>query len=131
MTNISQIAVAAILLLGSDSRGGIGETFASAEGDRSDVMLMMRISGDREYVTAMSIMRDMWWEGLWRSDKKINAALAIGGVPLTAQTVENLLDTRIDRVVVLDFEWFKTNSRRSRLWQQKFLTRISLPIRRE
>ena len=33
-------------------------------------------------------------------------AFAIGGVPLTVQTVENLLDTRIDHVAVLDFEGF-------------------------
>ena len=55
---------------------------------------------------AMSIMRDSWVEIPGRSDNKINAALAIGGVPLTVQTVENLLDTRIDHVAVLDFEGF-------------------------
>jgi polyisoprenyl-teichoic acid--peptidoglycan teichoic acid transferase len=46
------------------------------------------------------------WKFPGRSDNKINAALAIGGVPLTVQTVENLLDTRIDHVAVLDFEGF-------------------------
>jgi len=95
-----------VLLLGSDTRDGIGETLASAEGDRSDVMLVIRISGDREHVTAMSIMRDMWVEIPGRGENKINAALAIGGVPLTVSTVENLLDTRIDHVAVLDFEGF-------------------------
>ena len=95
-----------ILLLGSDTRDGIGQTLASVEGDRSDVMLVIRISGDREHVTAMSIMRDMWVEIPGRGENKINAALAIGGVPLTVQTVENLLDTRIDHVAVLDFEGF-------------------------
>jgi polyisoprenyl-teichoic acid--peptidoglycan teichoic acid transferase len=102
----SETGSTTILLLGSDTRGGIGETLASAEGDRSDVMLVIRISGDREHVTAMSIMRDMWVEIPGRSDNKINAALAFGGVPLTVQTVENLLDTRIDHVAVLDFEGF-------------------------
>jgi len=102
----SETGSTTILLLGSDTRGGIGETLASAEGDRSDVMLVIRISGDREHITAMSIMRDMWVEIPGRSDNKINAALAFGGVPLTVQTVENLLDTRIDHVAVLDFEGF-------------------------
>ena len=54
----------------------------------------------------MSIMRDSWVEIPGRGDNKINAALAIGGVPLTVQTVENLLDTRIDHVAVLNFEGF-------------------------
>jgi LCP family protein required for cell wall assembly len=102
----SETGSTTVLLLGSDTRGGIGETLASAEGDRSDVMLVIRISGDREHITAMSIMRDSWVEIPGRSDNKINAALAIGGVPLTVQTVENLLDTRIDHVAVLDFEGF-------------------------
>jgi LCP family protein required for cell wall assembly len=95
-----------ILLLGSDTRGNIGESLASAEGDRSDVMIVIRISGDREHVTAMSIMRDSWVEIPGYGENKINAALALGGVPLTVQTVENLLDTRIDHVAVIDFEGF-------------------------
>jgi polyisoprenyl-teichoic acid--peptidoglycan teichoic acid transferase len=102
----SETGSTTILLLGSDTRGGIGETLASAEGDRSDVMVVIRISGDREHVTAMSIMRDMWVEIPGRGENKVNAALALGGVPLTVQTVENLLDTRIDHVAVLDFEGF-------------------------
>ena len=102
----SETGSTTILLLGSDTRGGIGETLASAEGDRSDVMLVIRIAGDRENVTAMSIMRDMWVEIPGRGENKVNAALAFGGVPLTVQTVENLLDTRIDHVAVLDFEGF-------------------------
>ena len=102
----SETGSTTILLLGSDTRDGIGQSLASAEGDRSDVMLVIRISGNREHVTAMSIMRDSWVEIPGRSDNKINAALAIGGVPLTVQTVENLLDTRIDHVAVLDFEGF-------------------------
>ncbi len=102
----SETGSTTILLLGSDTRDGIGQTLASAEGDRSDVMMVIRISGDREHVTAMSIMRDSWVEIPGKSDNKINAALAIGGVPLTVQTVENLLDTRIDHVAVLDFEGF-------------------------
>ena len=102
----SETGSTTILLLGSDTRDAIGQTLASAEGDRSDVMLVIRISGDREHVTAMSIMRDMWVEIPGRSDNKINAALAIGGVPLSVQTVENLLDTRVDHVAVLDFDGF-------------------------
>lgn len=102
----SETGSTTVLLLGSDTRGGIGQTLASAEGDRSDVMIVIRISGDREHVTAMSIMRDSWVTIPGFGENKINAALALGGVPLTVQTVETLLETRIDHVAVLDFEGF-------------------------
>lgn len=102
----SETGSTTVLLLGSDTRGGIGQTLASAEGDRSDVMIVIRISGDREHVTAMSILRDSWVTIPGFGENKINAALALGGVPLTVQTVETLLDTRIDHVAVLDFEGF-------------------------
>lgn len=96
------------LLLGSDSRGGIDESLDSAEGDRSDTMMLARISADRQNVTLMSIMRDSWVEIPGRGENKINAALALGGVPLTVQTVEDLVGVRIDHVVVIDFEGFKS-----------------------
>ena len=96
-----------ILLLGSDTRGSIGSSLESAGGDRSDVMMVIRISGDRTHVTGMSIMRDSWVDIPGRGENKVNAALAFGGVKLAVQTVENLLGTRIDHVAVIDFEGFK------------------------
>ena len=96
-----------VLLLGSDTRRGIGQSLDSAGGDRSDVMMVIRISGDRTHVTGMSIMRDSWVEIPGRGENKVNAALAFGGVKLAVQTVENLLDTRIDHVAVIDFDGFQ------------------------
>lgn len=103
----SETGSTTVLLLGSDTRGGIDQSLSSAEGDRSDVMLVVRISGDREHISAMSILRDSWVEIPGRGENKINAALALGGVPLTVQTVETLLNTRIDHVAVIDFEGFR------------------------
>lgn len=96
-----------ILLLGSDTRGGIDGSLDSAGGDRSDVMMVVRISGDRTHITAVSIMRDMWVEIPGRGENKVNAALAFGGVKLAVETVEDLLDTRIDHVAVIDFDGFR------------------------
>lgn len=42
-----------------------------------------------------------------RGTHKINAAYSYGGVPLAVQTVETLLDTRIDHVVSVDIEGFR------------------------
>ncbi len=54
----------------------------------------------------MSVIWGSWAEIPGRSADKIKAALAPGSVPLTLQTVENLLDTAIDHLVA-DVEKFE------------------------
>lgn len=94
------------LLLGSDTREGIPENIDDIEGQRSDAILVARINAERDHIALMSIMRDSWVDIPGYGENKINAALAFGGVALTVQTVENLLDTRIDHIAVVDFEGF-------------------------
>lgn len=95
-----------ILLLGSDARGTV-DSLDDAAGERSDTMMIAHIPASRDHVYVMSIMRDSWVEIPGHGDHKINAALALGGVPLVVQTVENLISARIDRVAIVDFEGFK------------------------
>ena len=97
-----------ILLLGSDTRSEVNEdALEAAQDGRSDTMMVMRIPADRKAVYIVSIMRDSWVDIPGYGDNKINAAFAYGGVPLAVQTVENLLDTRIDHVAVIDFNGFR------------------------
>jgi LCP family protein required for cell wall assembly len=99
-----------ILLLGSDTRATnqSGEEFAELpDGGRSDTMMLVHIPANREGVYVTSIMRDTWLDIPGHGKAKINAAFALGGVPLTVQTLEGLLDTRIDHVASIDFEGFK------------------------
>lgn len=97
-----------ILLLGSDSRDGIDPEDINADQDsRSDVIMVVRIPQDREGIFVVSIMRDSWVEIPGFGMAKINAAMAFGGVPLTVQTVESLIGSRIDRVALVDFSGFK------------------------
>lgn len=96
-----------ILLLGSDTRGKITGSLASAKGERSDTMMVVHISADRKDVEVMSITRDDWVEIPGHGEAKVNAALAYGGVPLVVQTVEGLIDSRVDHVAVVDFQGFK------------------------
>ena len=96
-----------ILLLGSDIRGEISEDLDDIKGTRSDVMMIAHIPADRKSVQVMSIMRDNWVDIPGHGMNKINAALALGGVPLAVQTVENIIETRIDHVAIIDFEGFK------------------------
>ena len=95
-----------VLLLGSDSRATDGSLLTEI-GSRADTILVAHIPPDRETVQIMSIMRDSWVEIPGQPGmQKVNAALALGGVPLMVQTVEGIIDQRIDHVAVIDFEGF-------------------------
>ncbi len=101
-----------ILVMGSDSReasgdGGAKAAAGSASNQRADTLMLLHIPADRANVYSISLMRDLWVDLPGHGEAKINAALAFGGVPLMVQTVESLLQQRIDHVVSIDFEGFK------------------------
>ena len=89
-----------ILLIGSDTR----DPGADA---RSDTMMLVHVPSDRSGVYVMSIMRDTWTDIPGHGAHKINAAMALGGVPLMVETVQTLFDIPVDHVAVIDFEGFK------------------------
>jgi len=96
-----------ILLIGSDSRSNHDPDGDGAAGGRSDTLMLAHVPADRNGVYLMSIMRDSWVDVPGHGMAKVNAAYAWGGIPLTVQTVEQLLDVRIDHVAEIDFEGFK------------------------
>lgn len=96
------------LILGSDSRESGGDPTDWRYGaQRSDVMMLMNISADRQHVTTMSIPRDSWVQVPDHGMAKINAAYSYGGADLTVSTVQNLTGVHIDHFVIVDFESFK------------------------
>ena len=95
-----------ILLLGSDTRGS-GEDLMDSLGNRADTIMVAHIPPDRKSIQFMSIMRDSWVEIPGHGENKVNAALAFGGVSLMVQTVEGIIDQRIDHVAIVDFEGFE------------------------
>lgn len=95
-----------VLLLGSDSRAQDGSLLTDL-GDRADTILVAHIPPDRETVQIMSIMRDAWVDIPGHGYAKVNSALSYGGVPLMVQTVEGLIDQRIDHVAIIDFDGFE------------------------
>ncbi|MFC7402678.1 LCP family protein [Citricoccus sp. GCM10030269] len=99
-----------ILLLGSDSGGGSGETEnlpGVPQSGRSDTMMWVHIPGDREKVYVMSVMRDLWVDIPGEGTHKLNAAYSFGGVPKAVQTLESLFGTRIDHVAAIDLAGFE------------------------
>ncbi|WP_103064104.1 LCP family protein [Actinomyces qiguomingii] len=96
-----------ILVLGSDSRISAGDPSQwEAGAQRTDAIMIVQISGDREDVSVMSIPRDSWVDVPGYGENKINAAFSLGGPSLSIQTVEQLTGVRIDHFVVADFESF-------------------------
>lgn len=115
------------LLVGSDTREGltkeqrkllrVGSTKTIA-GSRSDTMLIVHISKDRDKATIISIPRDSLVtipEHVSTLDKtktvpprpgKINAAFAFGGAPLLIQTLEDETGVRIDHYIEIGLAGF-------------------------
>ncbi len=90
------------LVIGSDTRD------PDAERGRSDVIVIMHVSDDRERVDLIHFPRD-YFVDIPGSDRKnkINASYSIGGAPLLVETLKPLLGVPIDQVAVVDFDSFK------------------------
>lgn len=100
-----------MLLMGTDSRGE-GENDAQyrqqtgEEGERSDTIMFVHIPADRSGIYVMSIMRDLWVDVPGYGEGRVNTALGVGGYELTVDTVEEMLDTHIHHMAVIDFDGF-------------------------
>ncbi|MGO1440953.1 MAG: LCP family protein [Brevibacterium yomogidense] len=96
-----------ILLLGSDARDEDVDYSGDARGNRSDTIMVMHVSGDRDGAQVMSIPRDTWVDIEGHGQAKINAAMSHGGLPLATQTVSDFIGAPIHHVAIMDFEGFK------------------------
>ena len=116
-----------ILLVGSDDRNGltrdqirelwVGGTEVAA-GSRSDTMLLVHISKDRDSAVIISLPRDSLVtipEHVSSLDKtkmvparqnKLNAAFSFGGAPLLIETLEGETGLRIDHYIEINFLGF-------------------------
>lgn len=114
-----------ILLVGSDKGQKIegqpvGTTIAQdarstqwpAGKYRSDTLMVVHITSNREYAFLMSIPRDTLvtlhdQQGEPREQGKINAAFSEYGPAGAVATVEQLTDLRMEHVAIIDWEGFK------------------------
>lgn len=98
-----------ILVLGSDSRISPNDpAHWEAGAQRTDAIMIVQVSGDRQHVSVMSIPRDSWVQIPGHGENKINAAYSFGGPTLTIQTVEQLTGIHIDHFAIANFESFAT-----------------------
>lgn len=95
------------LVLGSDSRISAGDPSQwEAGAQRTDAIMLVHLSGDRQSAQVVSIPRDSWVPIPGHGEAKINAAFSYGGPALMIQTVEQLTGVRINHFAVTDFESF-------------------------
>lgn len=89
------------VLMGSDSRDPNDE-----RAGRSDTLMILHLDADRKHAYLISFPRDMWVPIPGHGTAKINAAYAWGGSALTVQTLEQMLDVRMNHVAIVDFDGF-------------------------
>lgn len=87
-----------LLLAGTDQRAD--------EASRSDTIMYAALRPVDRKIEMVSIPRDSLVEIPGYGEDKINAAMAYGGTELLQQTVENLVNNRVDHTVLINFESF-------------------------
>ncbi|MDH4117829.1 MAG: LCP family protein [Acidimicrobiia bacterium] len=98
------------LLVGSDSRANLDSTegFGVAGGERSDVIMLVKLHPDDGRAQILSLPRDLWVDIPGHGDSKINAAYSLGGAPLLVQTVKAITGVSINHYVEVDFVGFQS-----------------------
>jgi polyisoprenyl-teichoic acid--peptidoglycan teichoic acid transferase len=90
-----------LLVLGSDRREN------EEERGRSDTIILVHVDPDKDYLSVMSLPRDLRVEVPGHGLEKINAAFAFGGPALTIRTVEQLTGVDINHYLEVDFNAFR------------------------
>jgi LCP family protein required for cell wall assembly len=90
-----------ILVIGSDTRGGVGDA------GRSDSMMIVRVDPSHRRFAMLSIPRDLRVEIPGYGHEKINAAFSLGGPALTLTTIRGLTGLPVHHYVQIDFKHFK------------------------
>lgn len=100
VVNIDNQEPFSILLLGIDT-GALGRT----EQGRSDSMMVVTVNPQKKKSTIVSLDRDIYTQivGYGTMDK-LNHAYAFGGVEMSMDSVENLLDVPIDHYVTINMQ---------------------------
>lgn len=110
-----------IVVMGSDTREGQGNGFGGSThlgSQRSDTTMLVHISGNRDWATAVSIPRDTWvaQPDCVKDDgsispgysAKFNETFSRGGPACVIKTIEQITDIRVHHFVVVDFKGFKS-----------------------
>ena len=89
-----------ILLLGSDKRGDV-------RAGRADTIILVHVDPKQDFVSTLSLPRDLRVEIPGHGTNKLNASYAIGGPALVIRTVKQATGINIDHFLQVDFAAFQ------------------------
>jgi len=97
------------LVVGSDSREGLEdlEYFGDFEGERGDVVMLVRVDPSDGKARMLSIPRDLWVDIPGHGEGKINAAYSYGGPSLMVRTIQENLGIEVNHYVEIGFVGFQ------------------------
>jgi LCP family protein required for cell wall assembly len=98
-----------VLLIGTDRVKGSG---GGSGGQRSDVVILLHLAGDRDSATALSMPRDLLVDiprcGASPPRRaQFNWAYDTGGAACTIRTLEGMTGIRVDHHLVMDYDGFR------------------------
>lgn len=93
-----------IVLLGYDKRP---EGSAEVTEGRSDTIILVRIDPDKDFISLLSVPRDMLADVPGHGLYKLNAAYAFGGGALLIRTIQSELQLDLDHYIALNLEGFQ------------------------
>ncbi|MEV0591197.1 LCP family protein [Nonomuraea cavernae] len=94
-----------ILLVGIDKRDDLTRKqqnqlkLGRESGQRTDTMMVIRLSEDHTRITVVSLPRDTWTTIPGQGEHKINSAYQFGGPKLAVQAVQHATGLRINRYI--------------------------------
>ena len=97
------------LVIGSDSRARLDSlrNFGEAPGERSDVIMLIKLDPSSGNAQILSLPRDLLVDIPGNGTNRINAAYAFGGAPLMVRTVKEATGLPIHHYVEVDFVGFQ------------------------
>jgi LCP family protein required for cell wall assembly len=103
------VAPITFLVIGSDSREGLADLnhFGAFDGQRADVIMLIKIAPEDGTAQILSIPRDLWVDIPGHGQNRINAAFNIGGASLMVQTVRSVTGLPIHHFASVDFVGFQ------------------------
>lgn len=98
------------LVIGSDSRANLDDLsgFGDFEGQRADVIMLVRVDPSDDTAAILSLPRDLYVEIPGKGKGKINGAYSAGGASLMVETVRQATGVDINHYVEVDFVGFQS-----------------------
>ena len=92
-----------LLVIGSDRRAD-----QPSAGGRSDTLMLVHVDHDQNYLSVLSLPRDLRVEIPGHGKGKLNSAFAYGGAALTIRTVEQTTGVDINHYLEVGFDAFSS-----------------------